>query len=150
MTSRLARVALFKELPEPGLEMLAERGRPKRFAKGEVIMRQGDPSDTLHVITRGTVSVERSQPGEEQLVLAELGISDVVGEMGLLDNAPRSATVTALEDTETLEIHATVVALVVMQYPQVASALLRTLSRRLRSADELADHLARLPRASRS
>jgi CRP-like cAMP-binding protein len=145
MTSRLARVALFKELPEPGLEMLAERGRPKRFAKGEVIMRQGDPSDTLHVITRGTVSVERSQPGEEQLVLAELGISDVVGEMGLLDNAPRSATVTALEDTETLEIHATVVALVVMQYPQVASALLRTLSHRLRSADELADHLARRP-----
>jgi CRP-like cAMP-binding protein len=77
--------------------------------------------------------------------LAELGAGDVIGEMGLLDNAPRSATVTALEDTETLELHATVMALVVMQYPQVAAALLRILSRRLRSADELADALARRP-----
>jgi len=65
--------------------------------------------------------------------------------MGLLDGGPRSATVTAIEDTETLELHATVMAVVVMQYPLVAAALLRTLSRRLRSADELADALARRP-----
>lgn len=145
MTSPLARVALFKELPEPGLQMLAERGRPKQFAKGAVIMRQGDASDALHVITHGRVRVERDQAGDTPLVLAELGVGDVVGEMGLLDNSPRSATVTTLEDTGTLEIHATVMALVVMQFPQVAAALLRTLSRRLRSADELADALARRP-----
>ena len=110
MTSPLAGVALFKELPEPGLQMLAERGRPKHFAAGVVIMRQGDASDALHVITHGRVRVERNQPGDTPLVLAELGPGDVIGEMGLLDNAPRSATVTALEDTETLELHATVMA----------------------------------------
>jgi len=145
VTSPLDHVALFKELPEPGLQMLAERGRPKHFATGEVIMRQGDVSDALHVITRGRVRVERDQPGDTPLVLAELGAGDVIGEMGLLDGGPRSATVTALEDTETLELHATVMAVVVMQYPQVAAALLRTLSRRLRNADELADALARRP-----
>jgi CRP-like cAMP-binding protein len=145
MASPLAHVALFKELPEPGLQMLAERGRPKRFAAGTMIMRQGDASDALHVITRGRVRVERDRAGETPLVLAELGAGDVVGEIGLLDNSPRSATVTAIEDTETLEIHATVMALVVMQFPQVAAALLRTLSRRLRNADELADALARRP-----
>jgi CRP/FNR family transcriptional regulator, cyclic AMP receptor protein len=145
MTSPLARVALFKELPEPGLQMLGERGRPKHFATGDVIMRQGDASDALHVITRGRVRVERGLPGETPLVLAELAAGDVIGEMGLLDNAPRSATVTALEHTQTLEIHATVMALVVVQHPQVAAALLRTLSRRLRNADELADALARRP-----
>ncbi len=145
MTFQLDHVALFKELPEPGLQMLAERGRPKHFATGEVIMRQGDISDALHVITRGRVRVERDQAGDSPLVLAELGAGDVIGEMGLLDGGPRSATVTALEDTETLELHATVMAVVVMQYPQVAAALLRTLSRRLRSADELADALARRP-----
>jgi len=145
MKSPLDGVALFKELPEPGLQTLAERGRPKRFAAGEVIMRQGDTSDALHVITRGRVRVERAQASEPPLVLAELGVGEVVGEMGLLDLAPRSATVTALEDTETLELHATVMALVVMQHPQVATALLRTLSHRLRDADELADSLARRP-----
>jgi CRP-like cAMP-binding protein len=145
MASPLAGVALFKELPEPGLQMLAERGRPKHFATGDLIMRQGDASDALHVITRGRVRVERDQPGDAPLLLAELGPGDVIGEMGLLDNAPRSATVTALEDTETLELHGTVVALVIMQFPQIATALLRILSRRLRSADELADALARRP-----
>ena len=145
MKSPLDGVALFKELPEPGLQMLAERGRPKHFAVGEVIMRQGDSSDSLHVIARGRVRVERDQPGETPLVLAELGPGDVIGEMGLLDGGPRSATVTASEATETLEIHATVLAVVVIQYPQITAALLRTLSLRLRSADELADSLARRP-----
>ncbi len=145
MASPLAGVTLFKELPEQGLQTLAERGRPRHFATGEMIMRQGDTSDALHVITRGRVRVEREQPGDTPLVLAELGAGDVVGEMGLLDSAPRSATVTAIEATETLELHAALVALVVMQYPQVAAALLRVLSHRLRSADELADALASRP-----
>ena len=145
MKTPLDGVALFKELPEPGLQMLAERGRPRHFATGEVIMRQGDASDALYVITSGRVRVERDQAAETPLVLAELGAGDVIGEMGLLDGGPRSATVTAIEDTETLEIHATVLAVVVMQYPQITTALLRTLSRRLRSADELADQLARRP-----
>jgi CRP/FNR family cyclic AMP-dependent transcriptional regulator len=145
MKSPLDGVALFRELPEPGLQMLAERGRPKHFATGEVIMRQGDASDARHLITRGQVRVERDQAGETPLVLAELGPGDVIGEMGLLDGGPRSATVTATVAPETLEIHSTVMAVVVMQYPQVAAALLRTLSRRLRSADELADALARRP-----
>ena len=145
MKTPLDGVALFKELPEPGLQMLAERGRPRHFATGEVIMQQGDASDALYVITSGRVRVERDQAAEPPLVLAELGPGDVIGEMGLLDGGPRSATVTAIEDTETLEIHATVLAVVVMQYPQITTALLRTLSRRLRSADELADQLARRP-----
>ena len=72
MASPLAGVALFKELPEPGLEMLAERGRPKHFAAEVVIMRQGEASDALHVITRGRVRVQRGQAGETPLVLAEL------------------------------------------------------------------------------
>jgi CRP/FNR family transcriptional regulator len=90
VTSPLDHVALFKELPEPGLQMLAERGRPKHFGAGEVIMRQGDLSDALHVITRGRVRVDRDQPGDSPLVLAELGPGDVIGEMGLLDGGPRS------------------------------------------------------------
>ena len=143
MHSPLASVALFRSIPSDGLDALAERGRPRRFAKGDVLMRQGEPSDVLHVIQRGRVRVERVLPDEPVVILAELDATEVVGEMGLLDNAPRSATVTAITDTETLELDASVVAAVIVQYPDVATALLRTLSRRLRSADELAEHLAR-------
>jgi CRP-like cAMP-binding protein len=139
----LERVELFKPIPREGLERLAERGVLRRFPASAVLMRQGETSRTMHVILAGRVRVERWLADERVVKLAELGPGDVVGEMGLLDGAPRSATVTAIEDTETLEIHATVLAVVLIENPSVSSALLRVLSRRLRSADELLVEMSR-------
>ena len=76
-------------------------------------------------------------------MLAELGANDVVGEIGVLDGGARTATVTAVEQTRTLELHRTLLAVVLIQYPDVAAELLRTLSRRLRSTDEILDTLSR-------
>jgi CRP/FNR family transcriptional regulator len=107
-------------------------------------MRQGEASDTMHVIVSGRVRVERQGEGPQKpLQLAELGPNEVVGEVGILDGGARTATVTALTETRTLELHRTVLSVVLIQYPQVAAILLRTLSRRLRSADELAEQLSR-------
>jgi len=135
----LRKSPLFAGFDDATLERLAEPFSEVEFPADQVMIEARTPGAGLFVICDGAVAVEA------QGLQRELGPGDVIGEMGLLDNAPRSATVTALEDTETLELHATVMAVVVMQYPQVASALLRTLSRRLRSADELADALARRP-----
>lgn len=139
----LERVELFKPIPRAGLERLVERGVHRRFAVGETLMRQGETSQTMYVILEGRVRVDRWLPDERQVKLAELGAGDVVGEMGLLDSAPRSATVTAIEDTQALEIHATVLAIVLIENPAVSAALLRILSRRLRSADELVVEMSR-------
>jgi CRP/FNR family cyclic AMP-dependent transcriptional regulator len=107
-------------------------------------MRQGDDADVLQVILSGRVRVERSAgAGSAPIVLAELGANDVVGEMGVLDGGPRTATVTALEETRTLELHRTLLTVVLIQYPDIAADLLRTLSLRLRSTNELVDALAR-------
>ncbi|OLC52654.1 MAG: hypothetical protein AUH85_16305 [Chloroflexi bacterium 13_1_40CM_4_68_4] len=142
-TDVLERVELFKPIPTAGLQRLAERGVPRRFAAGQALMRQGETSQTMYVILSGSVRVDRRLPDERSVNLAELGPGDVVGEMGLLDGAPRSATVTAVEDTETLEIHATLLAVVLIENPAVSAALLRILSRRLRSADELVEEMSR-------
>ena len=139
----LERVELFKPVPRDGLMRLAERGLVRRFAPGVRLICQGEPSTGMYVILRGRVRVDRWLPDERSVRLAELGAGDVVGEMGLLDGAPRSATVTAIEETEALELHATLLAVVLIDYPEVASALLRTLSRRLRSADELVEEMSR-------
>lgn len=139
----LERVELFKPIPPAGIRRLAERGTPHRFAAGDTLMRQGEPSHTLFVITSGRVRIERALAGAGPVELAELGVGDVVGEMGLLDGAPRSATVTALVDTTVLEIHATVLAVLLIEYPTVSVSLLRILSRRLRSTDELVDEMSR-------
>jgi len=143
MPTQLAEVEIFRPLPEDGLEALAMRGKHHRYEPGEVLLRQGDLSETMHVLLTGRVRVERDEAEEGTVLLAELGPNEVVGEMGVLDHAPRSATVTAIEATETLELHATALAVVLIQYPAVAAILLRTLSRRLRGADELVEQLAR-------
>ena len=107
-------------------------------------MRQGEDADVMHVILSGRVRVERSAAaGSAPVVLADLGANDVVGEMGVLDGGPRTATVTALEETHTLELHRTLLTVVLVQYPDIAADLLRTLSLRLRSTNELVDALAR-------
>jgi CRP-like cAMP-binding protein len=139
----LERVELFRPLPRADLARLAERGALRRFAPGTALMRQGETGETMHVIVAGLVRVDRWLPDERIVKLAELGAGEIVGEMGLLDRAPRSATVTAIEPTETLELHATALAVVLIENPDVSSALLRTLSRRLRSADELVVEMSR-------
>jgi CRP-like cAMP-binding protein len=148
VTTTLDRVALFRSIPVEARQALAERGRLRVFAPGETLVRQGEPSDTMHVILEGRARVERTSQGRmAPLLLAELGTDDVVGEIGVLDGGPRTATVTAVIETRTLELHQTALAVVLIQYPAVAGELLRTLSSRLRDADELAEELSRRGRS---
>lgn len=94
-------------IPLNRLLAFADRSSKKQFAAGAVLIRQGDISDCIHVIISGRVRVERSHPNEtDPLLLAELGPGEVVGEIGIATGAPRSATVIAIEDTETVELRA--------------------------------------------
>ena len=138
MDDLLARVDMFKGIPMNGLTALADRGRSRKFPAGTEIMHQGDESDVMHVIIAGKVRVERSHPDLiEPITLAELGPGETVGEMGLLDAEPRSASAIAEADTETLELDAPTMAETIVNHPEVAQALLHILSKRVRSTNEL-------------
>lgn len=144
MAVTLDSVGLFKGTSPEARRTLSERGRLRTFEAGEVLMRQGDEADAMYVILSGRVRVDREATGQPApAILAELGANDVVGEIGVLDGGARTATVTALERTRTLELHRTLLSVVLLQSPDVAGELLRTLSRRLRSTDEILDTLAR-------
>ncbi len=144
MLDMLIQVAPLRVLPVAGLARLAEQGRPRVFPPGSQLMRQGEASESLHILLQGSVRVERAHPQLlRPAILAELGPGEVVGEMGVLDRAPRSATVTALTPVETLEVDAPTLAQVVLDHPEVALALVRMLSRRLRNTDELMERMAR-------
>lgn len=136
-------VGLFRGISPQARRTLSERGRLRTFETGEALMRQGEEADAMYVILSGKVRVERDASGHPSpALLAELGPNDVVGEIGVLDGGARTATVTALEQTRALELHRTLLAVVLLQYPDVASELLKTLSRRLRSTDEILDTLS--------
>lgn len=144
MLDALAQAEMFKGIPLDGLAQLARNGIKRTFARGIQLMRQGDFSDAMYVILTGRVRVERIIPQmPEPVLLAELGPGQVVGEMGLLDHEPRSATVTAIEPTEAVELDDLALAQTVLRYPEVGTALLRLLSERLHSTDELAMELLR-------
>lgn len=99
----LRRCALFARVDEAGLEMCVASLRVRRFRRNETIFHQGDPGDSLYIVASGSVKIVLPSPeGEEEAIIATLGRGDFFGELAILDGAPHSATVVALEPAETL------------------------------------------------
>jgi len=97
--------AVLQGVDPSATRFLVQVGEVRRFGDGDVLMRQGEDSLSLHFVLSGSVRVEHSRRSDERpVVLAELGVGQTVGEMGLLTGADRSATVVAAGPIETLEI----------------------------------------------
>jgi predicted MFS family arabinose efflux permease len=90
---------IFAPLPPSTIEHLAAKLIPRRVATGDMIVRQGDPGDLFYIVENGRVRVEID--GEE---VNDLWPGEAFGEIALLHDVPRTATVTALEDTELLAL----------------------------------------------
>src|SRR3954471_2004336 len=98
----LARCPLFERADQSMLSSLSSRLRTRRFRRNEEIMHQGDPGDSLHIVGAGAVKIVLPSAEGEEAIIATLRPGDFFGELALLDGAPRSATATALEPSETL------------------------------------------------
>ena len=102
--SSLRQCALFAHVDDDGLQSLARQMRRRRFRRNEVIFHQGDPGNLLQIVASGAVKIVLASPEGEEAIIATLRPGDFFGELALLDGAPRSATATALEATETLDL----------------------------------------------
>ena len=128
----LRRCALFAHVePEP-LRTLARSLRRRRFRRNEVIFHQGDPGDSLHVVAAGGVKILLPSAEGEEAIIATLRPGDFFGELSLLDGAPRSATASALEPTETLALPRVTFQELLDRDPRLRHALLASLARELR------------------
>jgi len=105
-----------------------------RYQAGEVIVRENDFGETAYVIGEGQVEVSKQQDGAKVL-LAYLGPGETFGEMSMIDEKPRSATVTAVTETVVSEIRRDEFFNSFQTDPKVALALLKVLFERLREAD---------------
>ena len=107
-----------------------------KYEKGQVIFRQGEFSDTMYDIVSGKVGVYADYGTESEKLIAVLGCEDFLGEMGMIELNPRSATAVALEDAELSEIGEKEFGEYFSGKPQKLLPLLRVLSRRIRETDE--------------
>ena len=126
----LARVPLFSGIKDKDLKKLSKRMSERNFSEGEVITTQGESGLGFFVIAAGNASVSR-----DDKVVRNLGPGDFFGEIALIDEGPRSATVVATTDLHCRGMTAWEFKPFVEEHPDVAWALLRTLVGRLREAE---------------
>jgi CRP-like cAMP-binding protein len=136
MRTCLNRSTLFNRLEGELLDRLSEAMRPVGLKRNEVLFVQQDVPDGCYCVLDGALKISILDEDGEEVVLAALGAGDVVGEMGLIDEAPRSATVTSLKASElgflsTAEFHA-----VAERYPALYRHLLRLVCSRLRLTND--------------
>lgn len=144
ITESVLQVPLFSHLGEQEAARLAEAMRERTYPKKSVILFEDDPGDALFIVARGQVKVVLIGEDGREVILSVLGQGDFFGEMSLLDDEPRSAHVIAMEDSELLILRREDFQRCLEETPRIALGLLRSLSRRLRRADDKIGGLALL------
>jgi CRP/FNR family transcriptional regulator/CRP/FNR family cyclic AMP-dependent transcriptional regulator len=133
----LSSVPLFAELPPERIRELAQAVRRRTYHRGETIFHKGDPGSGLYIIATGQVKIILPSEAGEEAMLAVLESGEFFGELALFDGEPRSATVVAVQNAETLILHRDDFLSFVARNPEVVTGLFAALSRRLRDADEM-------------
>jgi len=118
-------IPLFSDLKREELSRVMEKIQARQFAKDAVICREGDPGDSIYIISHGRVSIFRHPAGGEKIRLAELKEGDFFGEFGFFADAKRQATVEALVDTELLEIVKEDLQKIIQEFPSVSQVLFK-------------------------
>lgn len=126
----LRKVPMFTKLDPSKLRLLAFTSQLLTFDDDEILFNQGDPSDSTYVVLDGDMEVLVGS-GDEIDVAGVLGINELVGEMGVLANAPRSATIRARGQVLALRIEAELFLELLAENPSVALDVMRQLSIKL-------------------
>src|SRR3954447_546254 len=133
--NELAMSELLAVLPPEALAELAARGVRRRFAAGETVLSEGEESRSLHVVRAGALDVLRVEESRRSL-LQKLRPGDVVGELGVLDRRPHSATVVARVASETLEVDADALDEALGRHADAGRRMLGVLARLLTESKE--------------
>lgn len=142
-TSEILRgLPYFSDLPEELLSDVCEGSEQVEVGQGTVIIEEGSDSEEMYVIIEGELLVTK-RTGDRDVVLARLGPSEVVGEMALIDQAPRTATVAAATRSQLIRIPVAAFEELLLD-PRVTRRMFKTVTSRLRSIEETLRHEERM------
>lgn len=141
-TLLLRNVPLFATLPEQQLDLLTSLVSRKNFPRGATIMLAGGVTDSLYIVISGRLKVMISDDEGREVILAILGAGEYFGEMGLIDDSTRSASVVTLEACELLSLSKRDFKKCLLENSEMTSMVMRGLVKRLREADRKIGSLA--------
>lgn len=130
------RAPLFAALDDEGATALIRTMNRSRMERGDVLFREGDAGDRLYVIAEGKIKLGRSSVDGRENLLAILGPGEMFGELSLFDPGPRTASATAVAETQLLGISHDQLSTLLLDRPGLAGVLLAALARRLRRTNE--------------
>jgi len=128
---KLPPIPLFSDLPKNAFVDLLERMQLHRFEANEVLLREGDVGDSFYIVASGKVRVVRERGKNKTIELATLGEGSFFGEMALLGDGVRAATVITTEASDLLEISRSMLDGLVKSYPSVEQVMMRFYRQRL-------------------
>ena len=128
-------VPIFSKIEQAKLKLLAFTSERVNFAIGQEVCHQGDPGDTMYVILGGTADVLIDTAGG-QIAVAEMKKNSFFGEIAILCDVPRTATIKAKEPLSTLKITKDMFYRLVAEFPQMAVEIMRELAHRLEDTNE--------------
>ena len=140
----LRNVPLFAVLDEVQLNALATVVSRRSFPKNRVVLQAGDPTDSLFIVITGRTRVQMADDEGKEVILAVLGPGDFFGEMGLIDDEPRAASVLTTEPCEFVVIIKDDFNALLKNNFEIAMVIMRGLVKRLREADRKIESLALL------
>lgn len=132
----LRHVPLFSELEAPERDLVMGASRSLRFPKNNIVFQEGEPGDYLLVMVKGRVRVMLFGDTGQETLINVLEAPALLGEVALLDQAPRSATVITVEPTEFLQITRAPFMALLKKHPGIAIKIMAGLARSLRKATE--------------
>jgi small-conductance mechanosensitive channel/CRP-like cAMP-binding protein len=141
-------VPLFNELSNDERRRLAELAKTRLYAPNEIIVREGDAGDEMFVVLRGRAAVYKNPADAERVPISRLGPGDIFGEMAVLRDARRSATVQALEECELLAISAAAFCELIRSSPPLAERIRALADERQARLEDAVETL--LPRDSQA
>ncbi len=128
-------VPIFAKIEPARLKLLAFTGERMNFAEGQELCHQGEPGDAMYVILGGVADVLIDSP-TGQIRVAELKKNGFVGEIAILCDVPRTATVKAREPLATLKISKDMFYRLVAEFPQMAIEMMRELAHRVEDTNQ--------------
>ena len=131
----LSEVSLFSQMKGEDLKRIADQTRRQQFDKGQVIIKEGAHGSKLFIIISGRAEAIKDLGGKSERILGSFGPRSYFGEMALIDDLPRSASVVAKEDTHVLTLEWDL-RKEIEQSPAMAVELLQMLSQRIRANEK--------------